>query len=37
MYQGNDRTYCWTRDIPHNQAQILVNELAKIIYNLSCN
>ena len=29
MYQGNDRTYCWTRDIPHNQAQILVNELAK--------
>lgn len=25
-----DRGYCWTRDLPHNQAQILVNELSKI-------
>tara|TARA_R110002012_G_scaffold316330_1_gene531152 strand:- start:1683 stop:2582 length:900 start_codon:yes stop_codon:yes gene_type:complete len=26
----NDKQYCWTRDIPHNQAQILVNELSKV-------
>lgn len=29
MYQGNPKDYCWTRDIPHNQAQILANELSK--------
>lgn len=28
MY-GNDKKYCWTRDIPHNQAQVLANELSK--------
>ena len=29
MYKGNNMEYCWTRDMPHNQAQILVNELSK--------
>lgn len=29
MYQGNPKDYCWTRDIPHNQAQVLANELSK--------
>lgn len=29
MYKDNNKDYCWTRDIPHMQAQILVNELAK--------
>mgnify|MGYP003133017064 CR=1 FL=1 len=29
MYKGNNMQYCWTRDMPHNQAQILANELSK--------
>lgn len=29
MYKENNKDYCWTRDIPHNQAQILANELSK--------
>ena len=29
MFKGNNNQYCWTRDIPHNQAQLLVNELSK--------
>ncbi len=28
MYNSNKK-YCWTRDIPHTQAQILANELSK--------
>ena len=28
MYE-NDKKYCWTRDFPTDQAQILVNELSK--------
>ena len=27
MYQKNERSYCWTRDIPATQAQILVDNL----------
>jgi hypothetical protein len=26
---NNSKKYCWTRDIPHGQAQILANELSK--------
>tara|TARA_R110001592_G_C13153812_1_gene748352 strand:- start:813 stop:1718 length:906 start_codon:yes stop_codon:yes gene_type:complete len=29
MYSNNKKDYCWTRDIPHNQAQILADELSK--------
>lgn len=29
MYKDNKKDYCWTRDIPHTQAQVLANELSK--------
>ena len=29
MYKDNPRDYCWTRDIPHNQAEFLARELTK--------
>ena len=29
MYGDKSKKYCWTRDIPHTQAQILANELSK--------
>ena len=29
MFQNNESSYCWTRDIPTSQAQILANELSK--------
>lgn len=29
----DERQYCWTRDLPHEQSEILVNELSKI-YNI---
>ena len=29
MYKGNNMQYCWTRDMPYNQAQILCDELSK--------
>lgn len=32
MYQGNPKPYCWTRDIPHEQAQVLVKEFIKDYY-----
>ena len=32
MYAGNPKPYCWTRDLPHAQAQHLVNELVKDYY-----
>lgn len=29
MYNDNKKKYCWTRDFPYSQAQILANELSK--------
>ena len=26
----SDKKYCWTRDLPFNQAQVLTDELSKI-------